>query len=183
MHDSPEEVERLAWEIHDMHFRYHDLLTAAMPHNPGYTQWAEVFSSEPANMLQCDFAYMLGPEMFDRFVAPQLRASCQRFTGGAFFHQDGVGQLCHTKSLHAIPELAGVQWQPGAGGHPSSIHWHDQQRRIRDDGKLSQTWGNPDELESLAKNIGDISHCLIIGWGHVKDEARYREVLRKLGAE
>ena len=183
LHDCPEEIERLAWEIHPHWFKYYDLINAALKGNPGYSSWADVFSNGPEYMLQCDFCYMIGPEMFDRFVLPELRAACKRLTGGAFFHQDGIGELPHSKSLQTLPELAGIQWQPGDGDHPSSIGWFDVQRQIREAGKLSQTWGNPDELEALINNIGDVSNTVIIGGGHIKDEARYREVLKKYGIE
>jgi len=182
-YDFPEEVERLMWEVHDMWFRYFDLISRACKNNPGYSSWAGVFSSEPAYMLQCDFCYMLGPEMFDRFVLPELAASCKRLPGGSFFHQDGVGQLPHTQSLHGIPELAGIQWQPGTGDWPGSIGWHDQQRLIRDDGKLSQTWGGPEDLEKLIDAIGDVSHLVIIGHGDSRDDARFRKIFDKFGVE
>jgi hypothetical protein len=178
LYDNPEEVERLVWEIHPLWFKYYDLINDALKGNPGYSAWADVFSNGPEYMLQCDFSYMIGPEMFDRFVLPELAASCKRLTGGPFYHQDGIGELPHTASLHSIPELAGMQWQPG-DGQPPSAYWFDQQRRIRDDGKLSQTWGGPDELEALINNVGDISNTVLIGHGHVKDEARFREVLKK----
>lgn len=182
LYDSPEEVERLVWEIHGLWFRYYDLLNTALAGNPGHTSWAGVFSNEPEYMLQCDFSYMISPDMFDRFVLPELRATCKRLPGGPFFHQDGIGELPHTASLHAIPELAGIQWQPGDGQEPS-YKWFDQQRRIRDDGKLSQTWGGPAELEELLDNVGDISNTVIIGHGNVKDEPCFREVLRKHGLD
>jgi 5-methyltetrahydrofolate--homocysteine methyltransferase len=181
LYDAPEEVERLVWEIHDLWFRYYDLIDECLPANPGYSSWPEVFSQERGYMLQCDLAYMISPEMFDRFVEPELRRACQRLPQ-SFYHQDGVGQLAHTPSLHAIPELSGVQWQPGDGQAPS-YQWWDQQRRIRDDGKLSQTWGGPEALDELLQNVGDISHIVLIGTGHISEEEHYREVLRKHGID
>ncbi len=182
LYDCPEAVERLTWEIHDCWFNYYDDLCACLPRNPGYSAWAEVFAREPAYMLQCDFAYMIGPEMFDRFVLPELRRSCQRLPGGSFYHQDGIGQLPHTASLHGIPELAGMQWQPG-DGQPPACRWTDQLRRIRDDGKLLQTWGGPDELEHMLAHVGDMSHAVVIGGGDIRDEAKYRAVLARHGIE
>lgn len=182
LYDCPEEIERLVWEVHDLWFRYYDVICKALDGNPGYSSWPEVFSNGPGYMLQCDFAYMIGPEMFDRFVLPELRRSCQRTPGGSFYHQDGIGQLPHTTSLHGIPELAGIQWQPGDGQKPA-YQWSDQLRRIRDDGKLLQTWGGPEALEQMLNEVGDISNAVIIGGGHVRDEARFREALRKHGIE
>ena len=181
--DFPEEVERLAWEVHGLWYRYYGLIADSLRGNHGYTSWPDVFGARPNYMLQCDFSYMIGPEMFDRFVAPELRATCRKLDGGCFYHQDGVGELPHTATLHSIPELAGIQWQPGDGPHPPSILWFDQQRRIRDDGKLSQTWGGPGELEALANAIGDISNCVIVGHGSPADEERFRSSLLSLGID
>ena len=181
--DAPEEVERLVWEVHALWHRYYDLIAESLRGNHGYTSWPDVFGERPNYMLQCDFSYMIGPEMFNRFVAPELRATCQRLDGGCFYHQDGVGELPHTATLHAIPELAGIQWQPGDGDHPPSILWFDQQRRIRDDGKLSQTWGSPEELEALVNAIGDVSNCVVVGWGRPEDEPRFRAALSRLGID
>ena len=181
--DDPEEVERLVWEVHDVWHRYYKLITDNLKGNPGYTSWPDVFGVEPNYMLQCDFSYMLGPAMFDRFVAPELRATCKKLSGGCFYHQDGIGELPHTKTLHTMEGLAGVQWQPGDGDHPPSILWFDQQRRIRDDGKLSQTWGSPEELKSLINAIGDVSNTVVMGWGNASDEERFVSALKKLGID
>lgn len=182
LYDCPEEIERLVWEVHDLWFRYYDDFCRALEGNPGYSSWPEVFSNRPGYMLQCDFSYMISPAMFDRFVLPELRRSCQRLPGGPFYHQDGIGELPHTASLHSIPELAGIQWQPG-DGQPPAYQWSDQLRRIRDDGKLLQTWGGPEALEHMLREVGDLSNAVIIGGGHVRDEARFRETLRKHGIE
>lgn len=182
LYDCPEEIERLAWEVHDVWFRYYDRIAKALEGNPGYSAWAGVFAIGPAYMLQCDFAYMIGPEMFDRFVLPELRRACQRLPGGSFYHQDGIGQLPHTASLHGIPELAGMQWQPG-DGQPPAYQWSDQLRRIRADGKLLQTWGGPEALEEMLDKVGDLGNAVIIGGGHARDEDRFREALRKHGIE
>ncbi len=179
--DCPEEVERVVWEIHECWFRYYNLISKAWTGNPGYSSWAEVFATRPTYMLQCDFSYMISPKMFDRFVLPELDAACKKLPGGAFYHQDGIGELPHTASLHALPRLAGVQWQPGDGDHPPSILWFDQQKRIRDDGKLSQTWGGPEELGQLVAANGDVSNTVVIGWGGAKDERTFRDALKKIG--
>ena len=181
--EQPEEVERLVWEIHDAWFRYYDLINAHLKGNRGHSSWPNLFGEKPCYMLQCDFSYMISPAMFDRFVAPELAASAKLLPQGAFYHQDGIGELPHTPTLHGMADLDGIQWQPGDGDHPPSILWLDQQRRIRDDGKLSQTWGSPDELERLIDAIGDVSNCVVMGWGDARDEERFTSCLRTLGID
>jgi len=114
LYDHPDEVRRLTWEIHDLWWRYFTELDAIVhPTNPGYTAWAQIFSETPCYMLQCDFCYMIGPEMFDEFVKPELQASCRRLDH-AFYHLDGRGQLPHLDSLLSIKELKGIQMGTGS---------------------------------------------------------------------
>jgi len=43
-------------------------------------------------MLQSDFAYMISPKQFARWVVPDLTDLCGRMPHG-FYHLDGKGQL------------------------------------------------------------------------------------------
>jgi 5-methyltetrahydrofolate--homocysteine methyltransferase len=140
LYDAPEEVDRLVGELHHVFWQTFDLLDAIIrPANPGWTAWDQIFSGEPYLMQQCDFCYMISPAMFERFVLPDLRASCRRLTN-SFYHLDGVGQLPHLDLLLSIEELDGIQWIPGAG-QPDYDHWCDLYRRIRAAGKKVQLCG------------------------------------------
>ena len=162
LYDHPGEVRRLTWEAHEAWWRYFDEIDAVLrPGNPGYTSWAPIFSEEPYYMLQCDFCYMIGPEMFDEFVKPELAASCRRIPR-AFYHLDGAGQLPHLDSLLTIPELKGVQWIPGSGAKPQS-QWPDVYRKIRRAGKYVQVYAYSDPetppidfrwLDTLVEQLG-----------------------------
>ena len=120
LYDCPDEVKRLTWEAHELWWRYYDELNSLLqPVNPGYSAWASIFSTQPYYMLQCNFAYMISPQMFDEFVRPELVSSCRRLAN-SFFHLDGPGQLPHLDSVLGIPELKGIQWVPGEGASPQS---------------------------------------------------------------
>jgi len=178
--DHPDEVKRLTWEAHELWWRYYDELNAILrPVNPGYTAWSGFYSQDPHYMLQCDFCYMIGPDMFDEFVKPELAASCRRMTN-AFYHLDGTGQLPHLDSLLTIPELKGVQWVPGAG-NPDHKHWPEVYRKIRDAGKLAQVYGELDTLDVLAEELGSAEGMILIaGCG---DEQQATDLLGKYGAQ
>jgi 5-methyltetrahydrofolate--homocysteine methyltransferase len=182
LYDHPDDVKRLVWEIHDLWFRYFDEINDVLqPANPGYTAWTPIFSSVPYYMLQCDFCYMIGPDMFDEFVKPELAASCRRL-GNPFYHLDGPGQLPHLDSLLEIEELKGVQWVPGAGVRPWH-EWPEVYREIHDAGKLIQTWGavGSDELDVLAKAIGGLDRVVVLVGAPVEREAEVREWLARYG--
>lgn len=180
--DNPDEVKRLAWEGHRAWWRYFDELNRAVrPWNPGYTAWTPIFSEDPYYMLQCDFAFMLGPDMFDEFVKPELAASCRRLTN-AFYHLDGVGQLPHLDSLLEIPELKGVQWVPG-DGQPDITKWPNVYRKIHNAGKRIQFFASQspmgwNALDVIADQVGGAGGICMIGGA---DRSREDEVLGFIG--
>jgi 5-methyltetrahydrofolate--homocysteine methyltransferase len=183
LYDHPEEVKRLTWEIHELWFRYFEEIDAILRcANPGYSAWPGFYSEQTHYMLQCDFAYMLSPEMFDELVAPELAASCRRLVN-PFYHLDGSGQLAHLDSLLAIPNLKGVQWVPGAGA-PDCTHWPEVYRRIRDAGKLIQIGSNDklDRLDVFAEQLGSAEGIVICGTAPGPRERGLRELLDRYGA-
>jgi len=185
LYDCPGEIERLVWEAHRCWWQCFERLHACLPHNPGYTAWTPIFSAEPYYMLQCDFCYMIGPEMFDRFVKPELAASCRRLKN-AFYHLDGPGQLPHLDSLLEIPELKGVQWVPGAG-QPDITEWPEVYRKIHKAGKLIQMFSNQSKLgfealDAIADQIGSGRGIVMIGGADRREEERVAALLARHGA-
>jgi 5-methyltetrahydrofolate--homocysteine methyltransferase len=187
LYDSPEEIQRLMWETQALWWHtFQEVDRVIRPTNRGYGCWTSMFSEKPFYMLQSDFCYMIGPQMFDTFVKPELAASCRQLPH-AFYHLDGVGELPHLDSLLAIPELRGVQWIQGAG-KPGPMEWLDIYRRILDAGKHLQISGGtvPETLAAISvlaaekRPVGRIWFS-----GGVKDPAHRRELdafLRRYGA-
>ena len=186
LYDHPDEVKRLTWEAHELWFRYFDEFNAILqPANPGHTAWAAIFSAEPYYMLQCDFCYMISPEMFDEFVKPELAAACKRLVN-PFYHLDGPGQLPHLDSLLAIEELKGVQWIPGAGA-PDMAHWPQVYRKIRDAGKLIQVFvdnaaAGPGLIDTLTEQLGSAKGIILIGEVGPERQGDLADLLARHGA-
>ena len=132
-------------------------------------------------MLQCDFAYMIGPEMFDEFVKPEFAATCERM-GNAFYHLDGVGQLPHLASMLKIDALKGIQWVPGTGHDHED--WSAVYQQVHAGGKLMQIYDD-DELKLLdwmAEQIPSVD-C-IVQIARTGQDSRHvgLEQLKKYGA-
>jgi 5-methyltetrahydrofolate--homocysteine methyltransferase len=154
--DSPEQVERLAAEITQLWLRYYDeLLLISDAGGRGTTPWAPIWSpTGRCYMLQSDFAYMISPEMFRRFVLPDLEACCATLDGG-FYHLDGKGQLPHLDMLLAMDEMKGIQWIPGEGNPPPADKaWYHVQEKILQAGKLVQTFATREEALGLIRAVG-----------------------------
>jgi len=183
LYDEPQQVQRLMQETHDLWHRFYTEIADAMaPHNPGYTSWCGIYSDQPYYMLQCDFSYMIGSDMFGEFVAPELTASTQRLRR-SFYHLDGIGQLRHLDQVLAIPSLNGVQWVPG-DGQPNTAHWPDVYRRIIAAGKKTQTWDGFDALDAIIAQTGapgQVQHRVFAR--PMEEEAAIRARLRKYGIE
>jgi hypothetical protein len=188
VYDAPEAVEQRNWETHALWWRYFEELNRIIqPAHPGYSAWTPLYSDSPYYMLQCDFSYMISPEMFDRFARPELEASCRKL-GNPFYHLDGPGQLPHLDSLLAIPELKGIQWVPGAGQPPvTDRKWLDVYRRIRAAGKRIQFFASQDPLgwralEVMAENLGSAEGLMMYGEAPAEEAADVGRLLKECGA-
>ncbi len=181
LYDNPEHVERLAWEIHEAWWAaYEDLNSVLQPVNPGYSGWANSFSSDPYYVLQCDFCFMISPDMFERFVRPELKATCERLTNN-IYHLDGPGQLAHLDSMLQIETLDCIQWVPGAG-QPEGEHWLDVYRKILESGKKLQVFST-DLLDMCAEKIGHTDQIMTLSRDDITQEKQVHELLRRYGVK
>jgi 5-methyltetrahydrofolate--homocysteine methyltransferase len=183
--DHPEEVNRLVARITELWLRYYDELDAIIrPACYGTTCWSPIWSTATTYMLQCDFAYMISPAMFERFVMPDLIACCAHLDHG-FYHLDGKGQIAHLDLLLSIPRLRGIQWIPG-DGQPPPHEWLPLLKRIRDAGKLCQVFVSPEGARTIVKNIGERGFLLSIDSdteAFLHDPARAEAFLKTLAEE
>ncbi|MFC1960034.1 hypothetical protein ACFLYO_04945 [Chloroflexota bacterium] len=151
--DAPDEIDRLIQQITALWLRYYDeLQTIIATGAPGTSYWAGFWSPGTGYMLQSDFCYMISPEMFERFVLPDLTTICEQLAY-PFYHLDGQGQLPHLDMLLSIPNMRGIQWQPG-DGQPLVDGWLDVLRRIREAGKLCQVYVDRQGAMTIARELG-----------------------------
>ncbi|MBQ3078626.1 MAG: hypothetical protein IJC48_01320 [Clostridia bacterium] len=115
LYDSPDEVKRCINEIQDMWFECFKMINGILGNEVmGHSHWYGIFDEKPNYILQSDFSYMIGPKMFDEFIAPELSISASRIQN-AVYHMDGIGQIPHLESLLKIDGIRGIQWVPGDG--------------------------------------------------------------------
>jgi 5-methyltetrahydrofolate--homocysteine methyltransferase len=151
--DQPQEVARLVGSLTGLWLRYYDELYALIePAGRGTTPWAAIWSPVRCYMLQSDFAYMISPGMFERFVLPDLAACCEHLDH-AFYHLDGKGQLAHLDLLLSLERLRGIQWIPGDGQPPPEA-WLPMLQRIREAGKLCQLYVSPEGARIITRELG-----------------------------
>jgi hypothetical protein len=180
LYDAPDEVARLAGEITRLWLRYYDELDDVIQKaGRGTTPWATIWSPARCYMLQSDFAYMISPQMFERFVLPDLAACCQALDH-AFYHLDGKGQIRHLDMLLSLARLRGIQWIPG-DGQPPPEKWLPLLKRIRDRGKLCQLYVTPEGARTIVRELGGRGFAL-----HIEQEmgqADAEDLMHVLAAE
>jgi hypothetical protein len=182
--DHPDQVDRLVRRITELWLRYYDELDALVrPACRGTSCWTPIWSTGRTYMMQSDFAYMISPAMFERFVMPDLTACCEHLDHG-FYHLDGKGQIAHLDLLLSIPRLRGIQWIPG-DGQPPPDQWLSLLKRIRDGGKLCQVFVSPEGARTIVRNLGGRGFLLVISDddGDFVDPERARSFLKILAQE
>lgn len=131
--DEPEEVHRVQREIQDAWYEaYRDFSEALAPQG-AVSDWNGILSREGGYIPQCDFSYMLGPDMFEEFVMPVLREDTKRLRN-TIYHLDGIGALKHLDQLLTLPDLKAIQWVYGVD-QPGPHAWLEVYRKILDAGK------------------------------------------------
>lgn len=153
LYDAPEEVLRLAGEITPLWLRYYEELDNVIQKSGrGTTPWAPIWSPRRCYMLQSDFSFMISPEMFEKFVLPDLEGCCRRMEH-AFYHLDGPGEIRHLDMLLSLDSLKGIQWIPG-DGQPPPNEWLALLKRIRDGGKLCQVYVEAEGARTIVRELG-----------------------------
>lgn len=156
--EEPEQVLRLVSEAQAAwHEAYEDFARVLAPQK-GFSDWSRLLSSTPSYILQSDFSYMIGPDMFREFVLQSLCEDTRRLSN-TIYHLDGVGQLAHLDELLKIKELNAVQWVPG-DGQPAPPHWIEVYEKIAAAGKQMMVLGSPgDFLQVLERLHGTPYGC------------------------
>ncbi len=181
--DDPEAVDDLCRHITPLWLRYYRELYALIgPAGRGTSSWAPMWSPGRTCILASDFAYMIGPEQFARWVAPALTACCAELDH-AFYHLDGKGQIPHLDHLLSVPGLKGVQWIPG-DGQPEAADpiWWPLLKRIRDAGKLVQIYSSGEGVLRLSREMPLTGFAIETWTSDRKDQAGLIEAIQKTNA-
>jgi len=180
LYDTPEEVARLLDELRQLWIRYYEELYAIIRlAGRGTSPWAAIWSPGRCYMLQSDFSYMISPQMFERFVLPDIAACCE-FLDHACYHLDGQGQIPHLDLLLSLESLDAIQWVPGSGNPPPE-EWLPLLQRIRKAGKLCQLYVSPQGALTIVRALGGKGFAFCIR--EQMPQAEAENYLRLLQAE
>jgi len=137
--DLVEAPERVDWArgriMEAWHDCYDELQGRIETKQSGSSSALAIWCPERWYLLSCDFSVMISPEMFERFVAPDIERSA-RLLGHSLYHLDSPAQIRHLDILLEIEALGGIQWVPGEGNAPpDSPEWMPLYKRVQASGK------------------------------------------------
>lgn len=155
MAENPARVREWCVQITDAWLAtFRDLQSTIAPHQEGCGGWMGLWAPGTWFPIQCDFANMISPAMFESHVAPDLQRVAREldFT---IYHWETPGQFQHLDCLLSIPEIDGIQWNPGPQLEPpDSSKWHPIFQKIQAAGKLLVLHGpRLDGLDTLFANV------------------------------
>jgi hypothetical protein len=134
------------------------------------SSWLSDMAEGAMEAVQCDFAVMLSPAMFKRFVLPDLRRTTEALDY-SLYHLDGVCQMRFLDQLRSCPKLNGIQWNPEPGvGSPSKSLAELKEIQRRGFCLHLGCW-NPKEAAFLAKELSPDGLLLWMGKFETEAEA------------
>jgi len=150
--DNPDKIEREMGFLTPLWFEiYEGLHQIARRAVAGSSAWLPAWSPGRWYPVSCDFAALVSPAAFERFILPDIEAEVN-WLDHSIFHLDGPGSLPHLETLLHLPRLNGIQWVPGAGS-PSMVHWIPLLKNIQAHGKILHLSVGADEVEPLLSEL------------------------------
>jgi 5-methyltetrahydrofolate--homocysteine methyltransferase len=133
MMDVPETIDRAMRDARALYQVIYDgIYQAGRMDHRGTLGWVPAYHPEKTNTIQCDFAALIGPQHFRRFVVPAL-AEEAAYLKHTVYHYDGPECLVHLDDVCSIPGLDCIQWTTGAR-NKGFMDWMDLLKRIQSKG-------------------------------------------------
>ena len=169
------ELDRLAFQAHAFWWRTLERLGQAQT-----VTWAGIYAAGKCEMVQCDFAVNLSPEMFGRFVLPRLAEATRHFEYSCY-HLDGVEQCRFLDQLCSLPRLNAIQWNPEPPAAPP-LAWVEFFQAVRQRGRSLQINCDADTAVALTERLGPDGMLFSVRCKTADEVARLLERLEKASA-
>ena len=114
-------------------------------------QWMHTYHPGRHMQLQADFSCMISPDMYEKFVLPELLASTEQLDA-SIYHLDGMEQVRHLDHILSVPKLSAIQWTAVAGQPPTSA-FIDVFKKIQGAGKNLILFPHYNEVEFLMQQL------------------------------
>lgn len=128
----------------------------------GNAGWMPLWAPEPFNSTQSDVSCMLSPELFERFVLPELDILGQEH-GALWYHLDGGDARQHLPRLLSLPYLRVIQYVPAPCEPPNGPGHLAMYRQIQAAGRIVHVQVPWQHVEPLVRDL-DPALLLLDTW-------------------
>lgn len=118
----------------------------------GNAGWMALWTPEPFISTQSDVSCMLSPEMFDRFVVPELEVYGQA-CGVMWYHLDGGDAKQHLPRLLSLPYLRVIQYVPAPFEPPNGPGHLEMYKQIQAAGRIVHIQVPAENIEPLVRAL------------------------------
>ncbi len=125
---------------------------AGHEHWYGGAGWMPFWAPEPYIREQSDVSCMLSPEMFDRFVVPELDVYGEAH-GALWYHLDGGNARQHLPRLLSLPYMRVIQYTPAPGEPPNGPGHLEMYRQIQAAGRIVHVELPAENVEPLCREL------------------------------
>jgi len=178
MMDVPDTIDQAVNDLNPVYEQvYQGLYDAAQMQRYGTCGWVPAYHPVRTNTIQCDFAALIGPDHFKRFVIPGLEYEAA-LLGHCVYHYDGPECLVHLDDICSIDGLDCIQWTTGARNR-NFIEWMDLLKKIQ--AKGVSLWV-PCNAESIKIFHRELDPRLLFYDCRVQNQKQGEEILKWLVA-
>ncbi len=118
----------------------------------GNAGWMPFWAPRPFNSAQSDVSCMLSPEMFERFVVPELDENGEEH-GAMWYHLDGGDAKQHLPRLWSLPYMRVIQYVPTPSEPPNGPGHLEMYRYIQSAGKIVHVQLPTAHVEPLVREL------------------------------
>jgi len=166
----------------DVRLRLRDLIRERHDLWYGNGGWMPFWTPEPYLGTQSDVSCMLSPEMFERFVLPEIDIYGSAY-GALWYHLDGGDARQHLPRLLSLPYLRVMQYVPAPGEPPNGPGHLDLYREIQKAGRIVHMQVPKENVEPLVRELDPAllmlqTRCASVGEGEALLEAAKRWMQR-----
>jgi hypothetical protein len=143
----------------------------------GNAGWMPFWVPEPFASTQSDVSCMLSPEMYERFIIPELDVCAEPF-GALWYHLDGGDARHHLPRLLSLPYLKVVQYVPAPCEPPNGPGHLDLYRQIQAAGRIVHVEVARETVEPLVRALDPALLMLQTACGDVAEGEALLEAAR-----
>jgi hypothetical protein len=134
----------------------------------GNAGWMALWAPEPFLSTQSDVSCMLSPEMFDRFVVPELDIYGQAHNA-VWYHLDGGNAKQHLPRLLSLPYMRVIQYVPAPCEPPNGPGHLEMYKQIQAAGRIVHIQAPAENIEPLVREL-DPALLMLDTWVPSRDE-------------